>query len=91
MLLNFVMSEHEKQQLVHDGETFNLNRHNKLIDKSSWRCVKRPCEASIPVIADQLVSISEENEQKMLYAKKKLKNEWNGRKVWHVGKLKFQN
>ena len=73
MLLKFVMSEREKQQLVHDGETFNLNLHNKLTDKSSCGCVKRPCEASIPVIADQLISISEENEQKMLYAKKKLK------------------
>ena len=72
MLLKFVMSEREKQQLVHERETFNLNRHSKLTDKSSCGCVKRPCEASIPVIADQLVSISE-NEQKMLYAKKKLK------------------
>ena len=61
MPLNFVMSKRGKQQVVHDGETFNLNRHNKKTAKSSWRYVKRPCEASVATtIADELVSTSGE-------------------------------
>ena len=58
MRLNFVLSERGKQHLVHDGEFLNLNRHNKITDKSSWLCVKRPCNASVATIADELVSSS---------------------------------
>ena len=52
------MSERGKQQLVHDGEVFNLNRDNKLNNKSSWRCRKRPCKASVATIANELNSKS---------------------------------
>ena len=57
MPLNFVMSERGKQPLVHDGETFNLNRHNKTTSKSNWRCLMKPCKTSVATIADEIVSI----------------------------------
>ena len=66
------MIERGKQQLVHDGETFNQNRHNIITDKSSWRCMKRKCNISVATIADEIVSISGEDGHKNIPCKEEV-------------------
>ena len=86
------MSKRGKQQVVHDGETFNLNRHNKQIAKSSWRCVNLETVQSFSVattIADELVSTSgEPGHENILCEEEVEKIEWNVQKFWNVRELK---